>query len=107
MATLYYSFGKNGKRIYTPITTAKELRQVLAGMITEGGKKVKPIYFWSGPKTEKYNGIFYTQYTWGPFFYWLTKDTVYDYYYREDPAYTYMSKEPWHKARGIREQIKE
>lgn len=82
MATLYYSFGKNGTRKVAYGYTIKSLRSMLANTIRDDGIKVKkPIYFWTGPKVKTESGILLVL---GFSFYWATRDNVYEYYLYPD-----------------------
>lgn len=110
MANIYYSLGRAGKRIKSPYTTVEKLRRSIAKKIIEDKLRSPPIYFWSGPKTENEKGIFvadYTLYGTQPIFYWVLKDSVweYAYHYRLNSAITFKQNK-W-KASSVRERIKE
>lgn len=110
MANIYYSIGRAGERIKSPYTSVEKLRCYMAKRIIEGKLKSPPIYFWSGPKTENEKGIFvadYTLYGTSPIFYWVLKDSVweYAYHYRLNRAISFKQNK-WNASR-VRERIKE
>lgn len=84
MATIYYSFGKNGKRHLPRNHTLSTLRSEFAHIIRdEGIKWEQPIYFWTGPTVKTHSGILLA-YGAGPSFYWFTRNNCYEYYIYSD-----------------------